>query len=106
MCTGVIIMANIRVDDKLKKEADKKFSLIGMSTNDGVNIFLTQFVRTGKFPFQIEVPTEQPNDETLAAFTETEQILSQNHSDNKERLTDYRRRMRQEVKDETDHVEL
>ncbi|MFT8411822.1 MAG: type II toxin-antitoxin system RelB/DinJ family antitoxin [Schleiferilactobacillus perolens] len=97
-------MANICVDDELKKEADKKFSLIGMNTNDGVNIFLTQFVRTGKFPFQIEVPTEQPNDKTLAAFTETAQILSQNHSDNKEPLTDYRRRMRQEVIDETGHV--
>ncbi|MDR9788682.1 type II toxin-antitoxin system RelB/DinJ family antitoxin [Enterococcus faecalis] len=47
-------MANIRVDDELKNNADKMFDEVGMSTFTAVKIFLTKFVNTGKFPFDIE----------------------------------------------------
>ena len=47
-------MATIRIDDELKKDADKMFDEVGMNTSVAVKIFLTRFVKTGKFPFEIE----------------------------------------------------
>ena len=57
-------MATIRIDDELKKEADEMFEEVGMNTSVAVKIFLTRFVKTGKFPFEIETIDHQPNEET------------------------------------------
>ena len=38
----------------------------------GINVFLRQAIRTGGFPFEIKV--DQPNQETLLAFLESEKI--------------------------------
>ena len=37
-------MATIRIDDELKKDADKMFDEVGMNTSVAVKIFLTRFV--------------------------------------------------------------
>lgn len=104
LATEVMDMATIRVDSELKKEADEKFESVGMSTPVAVKIFLTRFVQTGQFPFTIEVPEEQPNDETLAAFAETKKIVAQENPGTKESLNDYRKRMRAEAAAEDDHA--
>ena len=70
-------MATIRIDDELKKEADEMFDEVGMNTSVAVKIFLTRFVKTGKFPFEIETIDHQPNKETLKAFKETDEMINQ-----------------------------
>ncbi|MCH4169690.1 MAG: type II toxin-antitoxin system RelB/DinJ family antitoxin [Lactobacillus sp.] len=97
-------MATIRIDDNLKKAADEMFGEVGMTTNSAVKIFLTRFVTSGKFPFAIEVPEEQPNAETLAAFEETKQIVAKGNTDHKESLSDYQKRMRSEHKNSVTHA--
>lgn len=95
-------MANIRVDDELKNNADKMFDEVGMSTSTAVKIFLTRFVNTGKFPFDIETTSYQPNTETIQAFEETKELIEKDNLKNNESLSAYFERMKKEVSEETD----
>lgn len=67
-------MANIsmRMDDKLKKEADELFNDLGMNMTTALTIFVKQAVREQRIPFEIirEVPTM----ETLEAIEEVAQM--------------------------------
>lgn len=92
-------MATIRIDDDLKKEADEMFDEVGMNTAVAVKIFLTRFVKTGKFPFEIETLDYQPNKETQEAFKETEEMIQQDDLNNSENLQTYFERMKKETND-------
>jgi DNA-damage-inducible protein J len=93
-------MATIRIDDELKKDADKMFDEVGMNTSVAVKIFLTRFVKTGKFPFEIESFDYQPNEETKKAFEETAEMIKRSDLENEEDLNSYFSRMKQEADDE------
>jgi DNA-damage-inducible protein J len=90
-------MATIRIDDELKKEAHEMFDEVGMNTSVAVKIFLTRFVKTGKFPFEIETIDHQPNEETLKAFKETDEMINQGNLGNNEELQAYFDRMKKEA---------
>ena len=62
-------MANIqvRVDDKLKAEADALFADIGLDTSTAIRVFLRQAVASNGIPFAIR---REPNYETLNAIRE------------------------------------
>jgi DNA-damage-inducible protein J len=47
----------IRLDRKLKSNAESMFEDIGMNLSTAVNIFLRQTVRQGQIPFKIEADT-------------------------------------------------
>lgn len=89
-------MATIRIDDKLKQESDKMFDDVGMNTSAAVKIFLTKFVKTGKFPFEIESLAFHPTEETLQAFEETDNLIKHNNLQNNEDLSSYFNRMTSE----------
>jgi len=44
---------NIRVDNKVKKEAQDLFSSLGMDMTTAINIFLRQSIRVRSIPFSI-----------------------------------------------------
>ncbi|MDR1204480.1 MAG: type II toxin-antitoxin system RelB/DinJ family antitoxin [Peptococcaceae bacterium] len=46
---------NIRVDDTLKKEAEKVFSELGLSMSTATNVFYKQAVRYGGIPFDLRI---------------------------------------------------
>ena len=46
----------IRIDSKVKKQANELFSELGMDMSGAVNIFLKQCVQRGGLPFAVEVP--------------------------------------------------
>ncbi len=48
---------NIRIDEKLKKQAAKTFASLGMDTSSAVKMFLTQTVIEKGLPF---TPTQDP----------------------------------------------
>jgi len=48
---------NIRIDEKLKKEASKTLASIGMDTSSAIKMFLTQVVTDKGLPFR---PTRTP----------------------------------------------
>lgn len=60
---------NIRIDDKLKKEAEKLFNDLGINMSSAINVFLKQSVREQKIPFEIR--KEYPNYDTDMAIAET-----------------------------------
>ncbi|PTQ81426.1 DNA-damage-inducible protein J [Trichococcus patagoniensis] len=93
-------MATIRIDDELKKDADKMFDEVGMNTSVAVKIFLTRFVKTGKFPFEIESFDYQPNEETKKAFEETTDMIKRSDLENEEDLNSYFSRMKREADEE------
>lgn len=43
----------VRMDDNLKKEADRLFSELGMTTQTAVNVFLREALRTRGIPFDV-----------------------------------------------------
>ena len=63
---------NIRVDDNLKGNAEKVFEELGLGTTAAITIFLKAVVRNNGIPFSLEIP----NDKTLKAFKEADEISS------------------------------
>ena len=63
---------NIRVDENLKSDAEKVFEELGFGMTTAITIFLKAVVRSNSIPFSLEIP----NDKTLKAFKEVEDISS------------------------------
>lgn len=66
------INVNIRMDEDLKKEADKLFSELGLNMTTAINAFARQAVRQGCIPFNLTL--NNPNKETLEAMEEVRSI--------------------------------
>jgi len=49
---------NIRIDAKVKREAETLFDKLGMSVSGAVNIFFRQAIRQQAIPFEIKAKTE------------------------------------------------
>lgn len=64
---------NIRMDSKLKKDFEEFCQDVGMSMSTAFTLFAKRTVRDNQIPFAIS--RETPNQETIAAFKETEEIL-------------------------------
>lgn len=45
---------SFRMDDDLKLSAEETFKSMGMTMSTAINIFVTQTVRNGQFPFAIK----------------------------------------------------
>lgn len=65
---------SIRIDKKLKEQAEQLFSELGMNMTTAFNVFVRQAVRQGKIPFEISLST--PNAETIAAMDEAVRLSS------------------------------
>jgi len=57
---------NIRIDQNIKKQADKLYKNIGLSLSSAINLFLTQSIIQGKLPIS-EIVAEVPYAEELRA---------------------------------------
>lgn len=69
-------MANvtIRMEDKLKKDAEELFNDLGMTITTAFTIFAKQAVREQRIPF--EITRDVPNAETRAAMEEAKAMMS------------------------------
>ena len=63
-----------RIDSKLKTQAETLFDQLGMNMSTAITVFLKQVVRLREIPFEIALDT--PNDESVAAMTEANEIAS------------------------------
>lgn len=64
---------NVRVEEKLKKECETIFEEYGFGMSTAINMFLKAVKRKHGMPFNFEVP----NEVTIAAFKEGDEILSE-----------------------------
>ena len=91
---GVMVMADttnlsIRIDRDLKEEADKLFSLLGMSLTTAITIFVRQAVRQKKIPFEISL---YPDNDSMSiamrdAITASERIWQNSVQNGTDKLT-------------------
>ena len=63
---------NVRVDSELKKEAETIFKDLGFGMTTAFTMFLKAVVRNNGIPFSLEIP----NETTLKAFQEVDEISS------------------------------
>ena len=63
---------NVRIDESLKGNAEKVLDELGLGMTSAITIFLKAVVRNKGIPFSLEIPNEQ----TLNAFKEVEDISS------------------------------
>ena len=61
-----------RIDSKLKTQAENLFDELGMNMSTAITVFLKQAIRLRRIPFEIAL--DSPNDETLAAMAEANEI--------------------------------
>ena len=62
-------MINARTERELKEEVEGILKTLGISTTEAINIFFRQVKMRRGLPFSVEIP----NDETLAAFSDSEE---------------------------------
>jgi len=65
---------NLKIEPKIKAEAEELFGSFGLTVTDAVNVFLRQSLMRGGFPF--EIVRYKPNAVTQAAILEAEQLLN------------------------------
>lgn len=68
----------IRLDAKVKEEAESLFAELGMTLSGAMNIFLHQALIVGGLPF--EVRRERPNKTSLAAMEEAVRLANDPHA--------------------------
>ena len=66
------VNVTIRMNEELKRQGSDLFNDLGLTLNNAINVFVRQAVREQRIPF--EVSRETPNETTLAAMKETEEI--------------------------------
>ena len=63
---------NVRIDDKIKKEAEDIIREIGLTPSAAINLYYVQIIKTKAIPFFLEA--HMPNKETIEAIEEGERI--------------------------------
>ena len=64
---------NIRLNPEIKAKAENTFAALGLNLSEAINIFLHKAILEHGLPFEVKY---SPNNETLKAIQETEDILS------------------------------
>ena len=68
---------NIRIDNDIKAKAEEVFSKLGLTPTTAINLFYHQVIRTRSIPFELKL--DIPNDKTLKAIEEVEEMESNPH---------------------------
>ena len=63
---------NIRMDKKVKEDAEKIFGELGLNMTSAINIFLRASIRESGIPFALKL--DVPNEETMRAIEEAKRI--------------------------------
>ena len=63
---------NVRIDNEIKANAEAVFAKLGLTPTAAINLFYNQVIRTNSIPFELKA--DMPNEKTLAAFDELEDM--------------------------------
>ncbi|MBP5446046.1 MAG: type II toxin-antitoxin system RelB/DinJ family antitoxin [Acholeplasmatales bacterium] len=61
---------NVRIDDSIKKEAERILAKIGLNPTTAITLFYNQIIRTNSIPFELKI--DEPNEDTINAIQEVE----------------------------------
>ena len=71
--TSSSVNVTVRMDPKVKAQADELYASLGMNMSTAVNMFVRQCLRERQLPFQ---PTlNVPNQETIRAIEESDEMI-------------------------------
>lgn len=65
---------NVRTEPEIKAQVEALYKSMGVSLSDAINMFLYKSLDFGGLPF--DLVREVPNDETIAAMKEADDIIS------------------------------
>lgn len=65
---------NIRMDKKIKQQAEELFAEFGISMTTAVNMFLRQAIRQRGIPFDLTL--DLPNAQIIAGMNEADEMLN------------------------------
>ena len=63
---------NIRIDEKVKKDAETVFASLGLTPTMAINLFYHQVIRVNGIPFELKA--EVPNAKTKKAIAEVDEM--------------------------------
>lgn len=69
---------NIRIDEKLKRDAEAIFSELGLNMSTALNLFLRYSVRYGGIPFELRI--DKPNKTTIDAIEDVKHNRNMSNS--------------------------
>lgn len=68
---------NIRIDENIKKNAEKVFAKLGLNSTTAITLFYVQVIRSNSIPFELKA--EIPNETTKKAIKEVEEMEKQSN---------------------------
>lgn len=80
---------NIRMDKKVKEDAEKIFGELGLNMTSAINIFLRASIRESGIPFALKL--DVPNEETMRAIEEAKRIAVDDSVETFDNMEDLRK---------------
>lgn len=71
--TSSSVNVTVRMDSKVKAQADELYASLGMDMSTAVNMFVRQCLRERQLPFQPSLNV--PNQETIRAIEESDEMF-------------------------------
>lgn len=71
--TSSSVNVTVRMDPKVKAQADELYASLGMDMSTAVNMFVRQCLRERQLPFQPSLNV--PNQETIRAMEESDEMI-------------------------------
>ena len=75
---------NIRIDENIKKNAEKVFAKLGLNSTTAITLFYVQVIRSNSIPFELKA--EIPNETTKKAIKEVEEMEKESNIDSFENV--------------------
>ena len=75
---------NIRIDENIKKNAEKVFAKLGLNSTTAITLFYVQVIRSNSIPFELKA--EIPNETTKKAIKEVEEMKKESNIDSFENV--------------------
>lgn len=66
---------NVRIDNEIKKEAEKVLKQLGFGMTTAINLFLRAVIWHNGIPFSLEIP----NKKTMKVFKEIDEEIASGH---------------------------
>ena len=77
---------NVRIDDEIKREAERILAKIGLNPTTAITLFYNQIIRTNSIPFELKI--DEPNEATIKAINEVETKKSKTYDSTKQLMDD------------------
>ena len=83
------VIFTLRVDEEIKQQWEQLYGELDINFTTAINVFLRQSLRVGGFPFEVRL--NKPNQDTLLALLEAENLLKNSEAKKYKALTELKK---------------